>query len=214
MNRSTFPTLAMVLVLVVALGASGCKSLTNTLGALTDIKNLEFKLGDANAFKVSGIDISTMSQPSQISPLDMARVVANVAGKTLPVSFTLNVLARNPNTGSGRTQPTPLYLSKLDWTLIVDDRTTINGVVNRELEIPASGGTTTIPLQINMDLYKFFNDKGHMDLLNLAMAIGGANGSSSNLKLLAKVAVRIPGVGVVEYPDQITIVDQTFNSSR
>ncbi len=211
MKRIAVSVVFVGLLLVLAVGSEGCSSLS-ALGALTDIQHLQFKLGDVNNYRVDNIDISRLSEPSQIPPLDLARLGTSIARKSLPVSFRLNVLAKNPNDGAGRTQPTPLYLNRMEWTLVINDRTTITGVVNKELEIPGNGQTTTIPLDIQLDLFKFFNDKGLNDLLDLAFAMGGAKGSSANLQLLAKVAVRISGVGVIEYPNQLTIVNHSFTN--
>lgn len=210
MKRFTQSTAAMLVALLCSVALSGCQQLKN-VAALANIKNLQFKLGDVNGFLLNGVDISNQTK---IGPLEVAKVGAAVARGTLPVEFTLNVLAKNPNTGSGSTQPTPLYLNKMEWTMIINDRTTISGVVNRELEIPASGQTTTIPLQMRLDLFKFFNDESAADLIDLALAIGGANGSSTNLKLLAKVAVRVPGFGTVNYPGELTIVNHTFTAAQ
>lgn len=190
---------------------NGCTTLKNAANALTSFQNLQFKLGAVNNFKLNGVDVSRFSQPTQISPIDYARIGAAIAQKSLPVEFTLNVLAKNPNDGSSGTQATSLYLRKMAWTLLIDGRTTINGTVDQRLQIPGSGQTTTIPLTVGLDLYKFFGDQGLNDLMNLALALGGSQGSSSRLKLTARVSVETP-IGVIDYPGELTIVDSQFTN--
>lgn len=208
--KFSLPVLLAAAVLMAGSGV-GCTTAKGVMNALTNLQKLQFKLDNVNNFRVNGIDISRISQPSQISPLDIARLGAMIASKSLPVSFTLNVAAKNPNDGSGGTQSTPLYLRKLAWTLLVDNRTTINGVVDQRLSIPGSGQSVTIPLTMNLDLYKFFSDKGLDDLMNLALAVGGAQGSASRLKLTARVSVETP-IGVIDYPGDLTIVDRQFSN--
>ena len=112
-----------------------------------------------------------------------------------------------------RKAATNLFLRKIAWNLLIDDRTTVSGVTEQRLEIPGSGQTVTVPLQIGLDLYQFFGDKGFDDLLNLALAIGGRSGSASRLKLTARIAAEIPGTNaVIEYPGDITIVDRAFSN--
>lgn len=189
----------------------GCKSIKDITSALTDLRRLQFKLDKATNFQLNGVDVSKFSQPSQISPLDAARLYTAFSQKSLPVAFTLNVLARNPNNGQEGTRSTSLYLRKVAWTLLIDDRTTINGVTDQQLEIPGTGQSTTIPITMQLDLYKFFADRGLNDLLNLALAIGGQSGSASRLTLKARVSVQTP-IGVVDYPGDITIVDKQFSN--
>lgn len=208
MKRLSSPA---ILLLAITLLLPGCSSLKSISDALTNLGKLQFKLNNVTNMRVNGVDISRVSSKSGLGVADAARLAQVVAQGRLPVDFTLNVLALNPNNGTGGTQPTSLFLRKLDWTLVVDDRTTINGVVNQRLEIPGNGQSTTIPLTMSLDLMQFFRDKGFEDLANLAFALGGANGSASRLKLSAKVTVETP-LGMYEYPNAITIIDREFSS--
>jgi hypothetical protein len=207
-----YPLATILAIVSLGIFAASCQTLKDIANSLTNLKKLQFKLGNVNGFKVNGLDISNLGQSSQINPIDYARLAVAISQKRLPVEFTLNVLARNPNeattTGS---QPTSLFLRKMDWTLVIDDRTTISGTVDKRLEIPANGQTTTIPFTMQLDLFKFFGDKGLDDLLNLAFTIGGAKGSSSHLKLSAKVTVEAFGQQIT-YPNELTIVDRDFTN--
>jgi hypothetical protein len=213
MKRSITTALLGAFAVSAALAGLGCSAVQQLSGAAANLRNLQFQLGDVNGFRLNGVDISRIQQPSDVSPADLLRLGQAIASKTLPVEFTLNVLAKNPNTpGAGTSTATPLYLSRLDWRLKIDGRETVNGTVNKRLEIPGNGQTTTIPLSIGLDLYKFFGDRGLSDLVNLAVTIGGARGSSSNLELLAKVTVDIPLIGQYTYPNEISIVNRQFSN--
>ena len=191
---------------------SGCQTLKDAAGALGSLKQLQFKLGDVNNFKAAGVDISKLSSPSNLTVSDGVKLLGAFNSKKLPVSFTLNVLAKNPNTASGSTtKGTDLFLKKLDWTLYIDGKETIDGVAGDGLRIPGSGETVPISLPMNLDLVEFFGNKGYEDLLNLAFAIGGVSGSSSKLTLKAYVTVKTP-LGDVKYPDQLTIVNASFTN--
>ena len=192
------------------LSLTGCQAVKDAVNGLNSLKRLQFKLGDVNGFKLAGVDISRISSPSKLGVLDVTKLTAAVAKKQLPVSFTLNVLAKNPNDGSASTKSTSLLIKKMDWTLSIDDRTTVNGLVEG-ITIPGTGQTTTIPLTLNMDLMKFFGDKGYEDIMNLAFAVGGVSGSSSRLKLAARVTVGTP-FGDFTYPDELTIVNTQFTN--
>lgn len=210
MRKGHASAIAVLLCASLAFVGVGCKSIKDITSALTDLRHLQFKLNNATNFKLNGVDVSKFSQPSQFNPLDAARLYTAFSQKSLPVQFTLNVLARNPNTGQEGTRSTPITLRRFAWTLSIDDRTTINGVTDQQLAIPGDGQTTTIPIAIQLDLYKFFADRGFNDLLNLALAVGGSSGSTSHLALTARVSVQTP-IGAVDYPGDIKIIDKQFN---
>ena len=57
---------------------------------------------------------------------------------------------------------------------------------------------------------KFFKDDGLNDLINLALQIGGEDGSPANIKIIAEPVLGTP-LGNVNYPGPLTIIDKTFN---
>ncbi len=190
---------------------SGCQAIKDAAGAINSLKQLQFKLGDVRNFQLAGINISKFSSPSNFGPTDVAKAFSAYNNKKLPAAFTLDLLAKNPNTSGSSSKGTDLFLKKMEWTLYIDGKETINGIAGDGLRIPGSGETVTIPLSMSLDLLKFFGDRQYEDLLNLAFAIGGVSGSSSKLKLAAYVTVGTP-FGDVKYPDELTIVNASFTN--
>lgn len=204
----------LIAITGIALGGAfyGCQVLKGIPSALADLKKLQFKLDNVTGFRLAGVDISRFASRGDIGFGDVANLTAAVLQKRLPAEFTLNVAVRNPNDGSTGRPATNLFLRKIAWTLLIDDRTTISGVTDQRLQIPGTGQSTTIPLTMQLDLYKFFSDRGADDLINLALAIGGQSGSSSRLKLTARVTAEVPPLAPFEYPGDITIVDKGFTN--
>lgn len=93
--------------------------------------------------------------------------------------------------------------------LLIDDKETINGKVSTPLTIPSGSQSTTIPVGVGLDLYKFFGDKGYNDIINLALAVGGVNSSAARLKLKMKPTISIAGFPI-SYPNYITAIDKEF----
>lgn len=193
-------------------GIYGCATLKSLPGAIADLQRLQFKLDNVSNFRLSGIDVSRIASRGDIGFADAARLTSNILQKQLPAEFTLNVAVKNPNDGGSGRPATNLFLRKIAWTLYIDDRSTISGVTDQRLQIPGSGQTVTIPLTMQLDLYKFFSDRGADDLINLGLAIGGSQGSSSRLKLTARITAEVPPFNAFEYPGEITIVDKGFSN--
>ena len=187
-----------------------CKQLQQVSGAFTNLKRLQFKLENVNNFVLSGINLSSKKSLSDISMTDGIKLTQAFATKKFPAEFVLNVEARNPNDGTGGSAQTSASLTRFDWRLYIDDTQTIAGNISKPIEIPGTGKSTIIPLSISLDLYEFFGNKGYDKIVNLALAIGGVEGSSSKLKLDAKPTVTT-SLGDITYPGRITIVNTQFN---
>lgn len=211
MKRRTHLLFSALGALILGGTIYGCAALKSLPTALSNLKQLQFKLEGVNNMSVNGVNVSSVASRGQISLIDVGRLTAAFAQKSLPVQFTLNVAAKNPNTAAAGSN-TDLFLRKIAWTLYIDDRPTINGVTEQRLAVPGGGQTVNIPITMSLDLYKFFNDRGFDDMLNLALAIGGAQGSSSRLKMTARVAAEVPPLGVFEYPGEITVVNTAFSN--
>jgi hypothetical protein len=186
----------------------GC---TGAYDAFVNLQRLQFKLGSVNNFTLAGVKIGGARTITDFSVLDAAKLVAAFSSSKFPASFTLNVLAKNPNDGTGGTKNTSAVLKSLAWRLFLDDKETINGNISNSIEIPGVGQETTIPIAMSLDLYKFFNEQGYESIVNLALALGGVSGSSARIKLRATPTVDT-FLGPIKYPGEITIVDKEFRS--
>lgn len=182
----------------------GCSA----VDTFTNLQRLQFKLGSVNNFNAAGVNVSNLTSFSQIGILDIANLTANVTQGKLPVGFTLNLIAKNPNTAGGSANSSSL-LKRMEWNLYIDDTPTINGALNN-IVVPGTGQESTIPMTVSMDLMQYIKGQGLENLVNLALAIGGRNGSSSRLSLRAKPTVEIFGIPVTS--PEITIVSHQFSN--
>jgi len=193
-----------VSILVIAVLLHSC-SVYNTI---TNAQRLKFKLGSVNGFSLAGVSLKSISSINNLSAMDIIKLTSAFANKEIPATFTLNVLAKNPNDGTGGTKESSALIKNLDWRLLIDSKETINGAV-QNINVPGVGQETTIPVGISLDLYKFFSSSGYEDIINLALALGGQNGSSSRLSLKVKPTVET-FLGPMTYPGEITVIDKEF----
>lgn len=178
--------------------------------AITNISRLQFKLGSVNGFEINGISFSGKSKISDFNAIDVLKLSSAFAGGSLPASFVLNVEAKNPNDGTGGYPKTDATIQNFKWRLFLDDKETITGDLDQPFIVPGTGDVSVIPLRVNIDLMKFFKDKGYDSILNLALALGGSQGSSSKITLFATPTVSSP-FGNITYPGELKIVDYTFS---
>lgn len=202
---------AIIFIIATTLFLSGCKTLNNLKDTFSNLQRLEFKLDNVNQFRLAGVNLSNISSLNDISLVDGIKLTQAFANKRLPAQFVLNVDAKNPNDGKGGSKQSSATLTSFDWKLYIDDKETIAGDINNDFTVPGTGQSETIPLAMNIDLYEFFGNKGYEDMIRLALAIGGQNGSAARLKLDARPTVNT-SLGNINYPSRITIVDKDWTN--
>jgi hypothetical protein len=178
---------------------------------MVNLSRLKFKLGDVVNFTVGEINITNKRSVSDFSSVEVLKLTSALTSGKLPASFTLNVEAKNPNDGTGGYPKTDATLKAFPWRLEIDQVETISGNIGTSVSVPGTGEITNIPLTMNIDLIEFFGNKEYDNLLNLALALGGQQGSSSKLSLYAAPTVSSP-LGDIKYPGELKIVEQSFTN--
>ena len=176
-----------------------------------NLSRLKYKLGDVNNFSLSGVDLTNKKKIEDFTAIELLKISSSFASGKLPVSFILNVEAKNPNDGTGGYKRTDAAIKSFPWRLFIDDKETISGNINSPVTVPGTGEAVNIPFSIGMDLIPFFKEKGYESILNLALNIGGYSGSSSKITVFAQPTVTT-SIGDITYPEEVKIVDFQYSN--
>jgi hypothetical protein len=195
----------IILFALISFSCSGLKD------AIVNVQRLQFKLGNISNMKVAGLNIGNKMSIKDFNLLDGATLLSAFTSGKLNTSFTLNLLAKNPNDGTGGTANTSAVIKSLAWRLFIDESELINGNVASGIEVPGVGKETTIPIEMAFDLLSFFKGDNFDNLMSLAMALGGKSGSCARVKLGVKPTVDT-FLGPITYPGEITVIDKEFKS--
>ena len=202
MAKSRKPMLPLLLTgLVVAPLVTGCQ----TLREISALRQVDFSLDRASRMTLAGVDMSGVRSYDDLSFTDLGRITSALLSGSMPLEFDLHVAAEHPpqNTVQAR-------LVQMDWTLLLQDRETISGRLDREVVLPP-GEPRDIPLTMRLDLVDFVEGSAQ-DLVELALAIAGDDrGQPKEIALRARPTVQT-SLGPIHYPGEITIVSQTVGS--
>lgn len=196
----------LLIVIAAMIVISGCSGITDTI---TNAQRLQWKLGSVSGMTVSGVDVSNVSSFSSLNPLDLVKLTSAVGSGQLPVSFTLNLLAKNPE-GEGGSKNSSDLIKSVDWRLLIDNKETINGVLSGPITVPGVGQTSTIPVGISLDIMQFFQNEGLQSLAGMLLGIGGKSGSPARLSLKIRPTIDT-FLGPIS-PGEITVIDKEFRS--
>ncbi len=186
-----------------------CQTIKDVTHTLSSFSSLRFKIENVTEFQLAGIPISTKQSLSDFSSFDAVKIGQEIARNKLPVSFIVNIAVKNPNTGIHGTKPIPVTLKQFEWTLFIDGVKTISGKLAKEYEFPVSQNPGLLQLEVSLDLFKFFGDRGYKGILNLALSLGGVSQNPSKITIEAIPTFSTP-FGIMQAP-KIRITSESFN---
>lgn len=164
------------------------------------LSKCQFRLSTLTNTKLAGVNVQNIDSFNDLSFVDVTKVSAAYATGNLPLSFTLNVEAKNPNTSAAG-------MSKLDWILLIDDLEVLTGITEQRITIPANGGTAILPLNLSFDLLKVIESRNVESLANFGMNLAGAGNRPTRVTLKAKPTIYV-GSNPITYPNYITIENE------
>jgi len=182
---------------VVGMVGLGCA----TLQQLAALRQVRFDFNGVSGARLAGIDLGRIRSYSDFTPTDLIKLTAAVTRRNLPFEFTVDVGAENPaeNTVTAR-------MIRLQWTLFLQDKETINGVVDQPVSLPP-GSPAVIPVVMRLDLFQFF-DGPAQSMFDLARAALSDDADPTTIRLSAVPTVDTP-LGPIDYPSPITIARRT-----
>ncbi len=189
---------------LVALAAilAGCA----TISRLTALRQVDFSLAGVQDGRLAGVELRRIASYDDLGPVDVGRIALAVTRRDVPLEFKVVIRADNP--ADNRTAAT---MAKLEWTLLLDDKETISGVLDTTVTMPP-GQTAYIPLPVRLNLRQFF-DGPAQSLVNLAASVAGVSSRPTRIAIRAVPTINTP-IGPITYPNPITIVSRTVGGPR
>ena len=192
------PRIRRALVLAaLATALAGC----TTLSRLTALKRVDFSIAGVQDGRLAGVDLRRIANYEDLNVVEIGRIALAVSRRDVPLDLTVLVRADNP--ADNRTAAT---MVKLQWTLLLDDRETVSGVLDTTVTMPP-GQTAYIPLPMRVNLRQFF-DGPAQSLVNLAASVAGVSSHPTKIAVRAVPTIHT-ALGDITYPEPITIVSRT-----
>ena len=201
--RSTITILIFILLVIGEVGCSAYETIVN-------LSRLKFRIDSIDNLELAGIPLKNKLSINDFSTLETMKLSTAFVRNTLPLTFTINVDAKNPNDGTGGYPRTNATIVSFPWRLFLDDKQTVTGNIGSEVAVPGSGETTKIPLKVTIDLVQFFKEKGYQGILNLALNLVKESSAPSKITLYVQPTVDSQ-LGNIKYPKEIKIINLEYS---
>ena len=177
----------------------GCQ----TLKEIANLQNVDFALGAVKNLRLAGVNLDDVRSFKDVRAGDVVKLTAAFIKKDLPLSFSVDLKAENPADNQ-----IDARLTRMDWTLFLDDQETISGALEEE-HVLSPGQPVRIPVNISLELTDYF-DNPIRDIIDLVSSIKNDDGSSARTVSLKATPIIDTIIGPIRYPQPITVVSEEF----
>lgn len=164
---------------------------------VSNLSKCDFKLESVQNLTLAGINVQNISSLSDLKMLDATRLAAAVTNQQFPLDFLLNIEAKNPNSSAAG-------ITKIDWILLIDNIEMTQGMLDRQVTIPANNGVAIIPMQMNVDLKKVLSGKSADAILNFGLNLSGNGNKPTRFTLKMKPTITVNGFPIT-YPGYLSV---------
>lgn len=175
---------------------SSC-NLFNDIGGIYQFSKCDFRIKSIDNIQLAGVNVQNILNTNQLSPLNIAQLMAAVATNQFPLEFVLNLEVKNPNTQKA-------VMNSMDWILLIDDIEMTKGRLDKRVEILPNNQIANMPLNFNVDLKKVLSGKSTDAIINFGLNLAGSGNSPSRVSLKAKPSILVGNYNI-PYPSYITI---------
>lgn len=173
--------LSYIFMVISVFLAGGCRGLRE----LRNLTGCEYKVTTLTNANISGVDVQRIKKFEDLKFQDGATLTAALLRGVMPLNFTLNIEAKNPNTETAA-------MGRMEWIAFIDDVQIATGTNTNRVVIAGNGGTATIPLQIGADILQILSKSDQRSkILNFGLNLADAGNKPTRVSVKIRPSIQI-----------------------
>ena len=187
--------LSIVLLFAVLLAGCGLNKQARQIEAL---EKCTYEISSADSIYLAGRDVSQLVKNRTLELRNVPELALALFRKNIPLKARVNLTISNPSS-------TEAAINQFEYIVLIKNQEIANGFVNQKVSIQP-GGTTTVPVRVNSNIYSFLSNGKTMEEI-LDFVRGGESGASERkgvVTIKIKPTIDVGGK-LVKYPGYITI---------
>jgi hypothetical protein len=165
------------------------------------IKALEkcvYEILSADSLYIAGTDVKSVIKNKNIDMKRLPGIALALLRKDIPLEARLNLQIKNPS-------PDMAAINQFDYIVLIKNEEIANGSVNQKISL-ATGESTTVPVMLNANIYRFFSNPKIMQQITDFIQAGSDGGPEKKGLITLKIKPSIQvGNRIIKYPGYITI---------
>ncbi len=180
------------LLILIFFSLASCSKISDITKTLMNLKNLEYRLLGIESVRLAGVDFNSNMSLKDISLMNITRLTAAAAKKSMPIEFILNLEAKNPNEEKGKSFNSAATIESFDFDVFLDSKKAFTGGLASPVKIESNGGIKVIPLKVAFDLTQVYENSQYEKLANIAMNLAGFDVQKTKVAVEATPIVSTP----------------------
>jgi LEA14-like dessication related protein len=190
----------LICLLVLAGVSCGVEEQADQIKAL---ENCTYEIVAIDSAYVAGTEINKLFNKGGLNLLGLPLLALSSLQQKLPFSGIVQLKITNPGAQDAG-------INQFKYQVYIKDMPIIDGIVSREISVPANGGTTVIPLKIEKDIYPLISSSGNQRAIADFFTTSTEKIAPFTFKLKPSFLI---GDKMVEYPDYFTFQKDVSNTT-
>src|SRR3989339_1444564 len=122
LNRKSELILNPYKLLIIIFVSISILSSCSVYQTISNISRLKYKIYSATDYKIIGITIADKKSLKDFHSIELLKITSGLVKGNLPLTFLLNIEAKNPNDGNGGFARTDLNIVSFPWRLYLNEK--------------------------------------------------------------------------------------------
>lgn len=181
---------------IVLLGLCGC-GVNKQAQQIAALEKCKYKLLSAEQVTLGGTNIASFLNLQDLNLASLPGLALGLLTQDVPLKARLNLEITNP-TG------TAAAINDFEYKVLINNQELATGLVNQLVDVQP-GGTTVVPVNVNLNAYRFISNKQVMQEVAAFLQSGTDSVARKGmLTLKIKPSIKVAGA-LVKYPGFLTI---------
>jgi LEA14-like dessication related protein len=179
---------------VVTLFGCGVNKQAQQIAAL---EKCTYKLISAENITIGGTSINNIANMENLNLASLPGLALGLLRQDVPLKARLNLEIKNPSSSQAA-------INEFEYKVLINNQELATGFVNQLVDVQP-GGTTMVPVDLNLNAYKFISNKKVMqEVVEFLQAGSGTEERKGLVTLKIKPSIKV-GNTLVKYPGFISM---------
>ena len=201
-NMKNLISISLIVLIFVS-----CRGINGQVSRIKALEDCKYEVNSVDSIYVANVNVKEIMDKKDVDLVKMPRLALALLRKNVPLKARVNLVINNPSNQLAA-------INQFEYKVLVKNRELAGGFVDRKISISPNGGTTTVPIQLNSNIYHILSDDKAMDAISDFLI--GDDSDTRERKGLVTIKIKPTldfGNNQIKYPGFITI-DKEISSKN